>query len=51
MPFGDSCYSFHANAKTFHEAQELCLKHDKVLLLAAGWGVMIMIMMSRCWWR
>ena len=34
MPFGDSCYSFHANAKTFHEAQELCHKHDKVLLLA-----------------
>ena len=49
MPFGDSCYSFHANAKTFHEAQELCLKHNKVL--AAGWGVMIMIMMTRCWWR
>ena len=38
MPFGDSCYSFHANAKTFHEAQELCHKHDKVLATGCWLG-------------
>ena len=32
MPFGQSCYSFHANAKTFHEAQEICKKKGKVLV-------------------
>ena len=32
MPYGQSCYSFHANAKTFHQAQEICKKKGKVLV-------------------
>ena len=32
MPFGNSCYSFHANAKSFDEAQDICKKHNKTLV-------------------
>ena len=32
MPYGQSCYSFHSNAKTFHQAQEICKKKGKVLV-------------------
>ena len=32
MPFGNSCYSFHASAKSFDEAQDICKKHNKTLV-------------------
>ena len=32
MPYGNSCYSFHANAKTFDEAHDICKKRNKSLV-------------------
>ena len=32
VPFKESCYTFHAVAKTFHEAQETCKRNNMVLL-------------------